>query len=494
MSKITTNAKRKLDVSLPDELHSALTEDFLLVLSQVETDLHRSFTGARFKVSWLRDNLFTKFYGDPSTTAADRRSAAIEKWLLMESRNRKTNTRLRFMEVDFGPFSSERLFETASRFVTEIIGCGPPLSLLKGSFTNGASTRVKRSSTAIADKYVGNLHCSSTAWPVFQALQLDDSAYWSALFRDGVCSPTFVESSEMFTVPKTSSIDRVACKEPEINMFLQRAVGDHFRSKLLRHKCNLNDQSLNRGLAREAAFGRALATIDLSSASDLISTSLVYRMLPLEWVMFLDDLRVKSTMIDGRKHELEMFSSMGNGFTFELESLLFLCLTRAVAYLTRTRGSVSVYGDDIIAPCSIVGLLSKVLSFCGLKVNMAKSFWRGPFRESCGGHYFDGADVTPFFIRTVIKTLPDLILFLNQFRVWACNEDICLQYLDDRLAAFYWRWVKYVPGFLHGGRDVGANHSLITAGRPRKRLHASTRDVLANQQGALVQWLHRRRD
>lgn len=493
MKKVLTTKQRKLDVSLPEHFHSAFEPELLALLSKVENDLNPVLDGACFKVAWLRKNLFSKFYGKLTASAESRREAAIAKWQLMEVRNRSTNTRLRFMEADFGPFSSERVFSVASAFIKQIIGLSPPIDLA-GSFTNGASTRVKRSSTAIAEKYVGNLHCTSTAWSVFKSFQLENSPYWQAQFDNGICTPEFIESSEMFTVPKTSDIDRVACKEPEINMFLQRSVGDHFRRKLLQHKCNLNDQTINRRLAREAAFGGTLATIDLSSASDLISTSLVYRLLPLQWVMLLDDLRVKSTMINGEKHELEMFSSMGNGFTFELESLIFLALTRAVAYLTGTKGTVSIYGDDIIAPASICGILFKVLQFCGLKVNQTKSFVKGPFRESCGGHYYRGADVTPFFVRKPIDTWPDLILFLNQFRAWCCDEDICLQFFDERLYAFYQRMATYIPRFLHGGREKGSDFALITPDRPRKRLTRRRRTILSNQQGALNQWLHRRLD
>lgn len=498
MTKSSKDRRQKaFDVTLPDTLHDALLQDFTSVLERVSSSTELPLINTevgRFKVDWLRKNLLSKFQDLSTTKPAVRKSNAIAKWLKMEERNRTTNIRLRFSDADFGLFTSEQLFEVAARFIRKMIGPSPDLSSLGGAFTNGASTRVKRSSTAIADKYTGKLHCTPEAWSIFVDHVLVDSPLWARLVAEGICTPEFRASSEMFTVPKTSDIDRVACKEPEINMFLQRGVGDYFRACLRKAGCNLNDQTINRGLARRGSVkGVArLATLDLSSASDLISTSLVYRLLPLEWVMHLEAIRVKSTLIDGTVHELEMFSSMGNGFTFELESLLFLSLARATCYLTKTKGRVSVYGDDIILPCSAVGLFTKVLQFCGCIVNKTKSFSSGWFRESCGGHYYAGNDVTPFYIRHRVQKLPDLILFLNELRCWATNEDVCLQYADNGFHAVWKKYACMVPPFLFGGREDGSDYALITPDRPRKRLSRVQRRSRASQLGGLVYWLHKR--
>lgn len=500
MIKPSFTRERKFDVTLPASLHDDIIADITKLLDDLVAGPFTSINpdAGKFKVDWLRKNLLSK-YSDPTTTEPEvRRSAAISKWKQMEERNRNTNERLYSLERDLGSISSERLFTTASRFIVKMIGSRPDLALVtEGKFTNGASTRVKRGSTAIADKYTGKLHCTREAWPTFNGWIAESGPLWQTLFDEGICTPEYVESSDLFTVPKSTHIDRVACKEPEVNMFLQRGVGDYFRAKLKLNGCDLNDQSINRRLARIASRSsrcekHRLATLDLSSASDLMSESLVYRLLPLEWVWYLDSIRVKSTRVDDEVHTLQMFSSMGNGFTFELESMIFLALARATAYLTGTKGTVSVYGDDIILPSSIVGIFTKVLQFCGLKVNKTKSFAKGFFRESCGGHYYGGNDVTPFYIRGRIDTLPQLILFLNQLRVWGADQDVGLTYESPELYRLWLKYASFVPRFLHGGVEVGSDFALMTNDRPRKRLSRIKGRRRASQLGALIYWLHRR--
>lgn len=92
--------------------------------------------------------------------------------------------------------------------------------------------------------------------------------------------------------------------------------------------------------------------------------------------------------------KLEKFSSMGNGFTFELETILFLAVCRVAARLHGFREeSVTVYGDDMIVPTECARYTVAVLRFLGHEPNMKKSFSEGPFRESCGGDFFLGERV-----------------------------------------------------------------------------------------------------
>jgi hypothetical protein len=294
----------------------------------------------------------------------------------------------------------------------------------------------------------------------------------------------------MFTVPKNSDIDRVACKEPELNMYMQRGVGNFLREALRKRGINLNDQSYNQRLAREGSVGRKLATLDLSSASDLISTQLVYTLLPVDWFVLLDDIRVSRVNIDGHEHELCMFSSMGNGFTFELESLIFYALSCAINRAWKIRGRISVYGDDIITPCKIAPMYQRVFSWFGFRINSRKSFWSGRFRESCGKHYYDGYDVTPFYIRKPLTTLPDLILSLNQLRNWATHSDCDVSFWDPSYFTLWNHYKDIIPSYLRGGKDLALNTSLVTLDPPRKQLAASKRAIDTCQEGAYYQWLH----
>ena len=100
---------------------------------------------------------------------------------------------------------------------------------------------------------------------------------------------------------------------------------------------------------------------------------------------------------------LEQFSSMGNGFTFPLETLLFYSLARAVLKYMHASAEewdmLSVYGDDITLPSRCFSLLTEVFTECGFLVNSRKSFSDGPFRESCGADYLRSIDIRPFYVR-----------------------------------------------------------------------------------------------
>jgi len=62
--------------------------------------------------------------------------------------------------------------------------------------------------------------------------------------------------------------------------------------------------------------------------------------------------------------------------------------------------SVRVYGDDIIIPTDMVSEALRSLTAYGFVVNRHKSFWNGKFRESCGGDFYDGIDVSVGYCRS----------------------------------------------------------------------------------------------
>lgn len=92
------------------------------------------------------------------------------------------------------------------------------------------------------------------------------------------------------------------------------------------------------------------------------------------------------------------FSSMGNGTTFVLETLIFSSICVAMGLKPR---EFAVYGDDIVVPSESVPLLMKTLRFIGFLPNEEKTHTVGPFRESCGVNAFNGVDITPFYLRDI---------------------------------------------------------------------------------------------
>jgi hypothetical protein len=227
-----------------------------------------------------------------------------------------------------------------------------------------------------------------------------------------------VDTCRVTTVPKDAKTDRTIAIEPTGNLFLQKGIGGYFRDCLKRVGVDLNDQGVNQNLARIAqAFG--LATLDLSAASDSVSIELVYELLPIGWASLLDDLRSpKALLPNGDITVLEKFSSMGNGFTFELESLIFWALGQSAAETNWPWGVLSVYGDDIICDQTLVPTISRLLSFCGFDLNKEKSFAEGLFFESCGKHFFNHRDVTPVYQKEILDNDREIIRFHNRLVRW----------------------------------------------------------------------------
>jgi len=459
---------------LPESLTSTLVEKLQSLRSSVKTD-------------YLKENLLSKFV-DSTTAPADlRRSRAIEKWLATEKSNELTNERLIFslpgdLIAEGVPFG--RFVDFCRSVIRGIIGETAPIEALIGTFSGGASTSRPRTESHPASKYLGKAHVTLRCLSLFTDL-VDELEGW---IGNGVTiDPVVVPGNVMFTVPKKTDIDRVACKEPDLNMFIQKGIGSYFRKCLRSTGINLNDQSINRSLAHRGSVDGSLSTLDLSSASDSVTTELVSLLLPECWYTLLDSVRSPVTIIDGEEHRNEMFSSMGNGFTFELESLLFYTLARATAYFRGVRGIVSVYGDDIICPTELSTSLVEVLGFFGFSINKEKSFVEGSFRESCGGHYDNGVDITPFYIRAPIRTLPDLIDVANKLRQWGTVHEFGI--INPEIEEI-WLWLKsFVPSCLWGGEDTSFKFQLVSNDEPSHRLVIQTRRR-DNGIGGYFHWLN----
>jgi hypothetical protein len=206
-----------------------------------------------------------------------------------------------------------------------------------------------------------------------------------------------------------------------MNMYVQKGFGNLIRKRLRDEGVDLDNQEVNRDLARVGAACGFLSTLDLSSASDTVSLELVRFLLPHDWCMALEQCRSPVGVLpDGTKVLYRKFSSMGNGYTFELESLIFYSLAWACnRYMGEPDTSfINVYGDDIIVPVRLDPLMRRVLDAAGFVVNARKSFSSGPFRESCGKHYHGVYEVSPFYVRRDVRTLGGLFLLHNKLYRW----------------------------------------------------------------------------
>jgi hypothetical protein len=177
------------------------------------------------------------------------------------------------------------------------------------------------------------------------------------------------------------------------------------------------DQSKNQELCTIGSVTGSLATIDLSMASDCVTPDLVgnmFRSNPSLLAAFraTRTLSVSQQLTQKVSETLELkkFSTMGNAYTFPVESLAFLCISLAAILAERQldvtlqnvmdlMGQVSVFGDDIIIPTDSREAVCRALEMLHFKVNTHKSFWNGSFRESCGVDSFRGHNVTPVYYR-----------------------------------------------------------------------------------------------
>ena len=229
--------------------------------------------------------------------------------------------------------------------------------------------------------------------------------------------PCFQVGNKVITVPKDASTNRVIAVEPGINLWFQKSVGDMIGLRLLRYGIDLRYQSRNQELARLGSKFQSLATIDLSSASDSIASAVVEALLPPRWWMLLDACRSRYGTRDATLVSWEKFSSMGNGFTFQLESLIFYAVASCCAeYLKLSASQVSVYGDDIIIPTTCYELFSEMMDFYGFRINVKKSHFDSTFRESCGAHFSSGIDVKPIYLKDRVNSVPAVYRLANAVR------------------------------------------------------------------------------
>lgn len=91
---------------------------------------------------------------------------------------------------------------------------------------------------------------------------------------------------------KNAKTDRPICIEPHLNMVLQKMYGGVISKRLQRFGIDTRTQhSVNVKLAKSCSIDGQMATIDLSSASDTISSELVRNLLPDDWFNTLNNIR-----------------------------------------------------------------------------------------------------------------------------------------------------------------------------------------------------------
>lgn len=379
-------------------------------------DNHQSFSD-----DYLVTSILQKSERLPTTHS--RYEVAIGKFRASEARCAETNRRLgEFCESPHSA-GAEMLsvISNSQRIIQSILGAKPgsrDLAFAESNMRFGPGATTSLSGVVSQGKKYSHrtLDVTPRLLP-FRAFCFPD------LWKESAVEVRTRASSKLVTVPKNAKTDRVICIEPDLNIFVQLGIGALLREKLLRSGLDLRTQETNRTLAQQA-YELDLATVDLASASDTISREAVWLLLPFPWASLLHLARVDKTLLGEEEIVLEKWSSMGNGYTFELETLIFWAVTRSVCEVLGIDGPITVYGDDIICPSGALELLRKALDFLGFSVNTDKTFGKGSFRESCGADFFKGHSVRPIFFRSQHHDFASVCyLYANNLRRWSCRRN-----------------------------------------------------------------------
>lgn len=390
----------------------------------------------RFRDDFLATSFLSK--ANFLQTSFNRETVAMDKFFKFEEQCRETNRRFKnlcFDPIFFG-VNCELLEATRSK-IAQILGSFSGDEWFdSGGWGPGVTTQLKGSYVSAINKF----HLENGITPDLYALvgNCFDVAYpgWAAHMEHLYGSSqrwSFQKGNTVCTVPKNSKTNRVIAVEPGINLWFQKAIGSMIRRRLLRFSIDLNTQENNQRLAYSSSKDGRLATVDFSSASDSISSEVVRYLIPnhpphdqpdplprdvsWKWLMIMESCRSEFGVLKSGAHRWEKFSSMGNGFTFELESLIFYAAACAVhRKLGISTSSISVYGDDVILDTRALDLFSSFTKFLGFTINQKKSFSTGYFRESCGSYYWDGIDVKPIFLKERINNVEAVYKLANGIR------------------------------------------------------------------------------
>lgn len=421
----------------------------------------------RFAGDYLVSSFLSKY--ESLKTGIDLKAVTLRKFAKSEAQCRATNGKFRDPLLRGLTPRAHSILHAMQRKIARILGEFRLKHVLRECrWGKGATSTIPRRRSTLDNK-ICELPLSVTVGALpFIRLELEHDPHWFAaltgIFPSGpysVVSSCFkiVSGNKLAQVPKNAKTNRMIATEPTANSFLQQGVGRYIRRCLKRYGIDLDNQETNQKYAC-SAYLRRLATLDLSAASDTIARLLVEHLLPPDWYDYLNSIRSWYYTDDqGKTHWSEKFSSMGNAFTFELETLIFYAATSCIQDEVDPNGVVSIYGDDIICEQNIAKDVISVLEELGFTINKEKSYVDGEFFESCGVHTYQGMDVTPVFQKEdyrvkdttcLIRLANRLLRYSERQPDWATTSRLCnaaRQVVARHAGA---RWYRFATPFAEG--------------------------------------------
>jgi len=381
----------------------------------------------------------------PLPTSFNRRDAAIVAWEQAETQCYQTNEYIDSFVTAAGLDDPVRVRH--ANFLSAVKKrmhrwLGPLPNDLEGGFGPGTCVEYELSDPTVVDKIWLTPTTTPSAAQLFGWVY-DRSLWGRSRWANRLPAPGLSRGNRLTTVPKDGKTDRPISIEPLGNLWLQLGIGRYFKQRLRLvgfaaykpHSRELfpgyeysevDAQRVHREFLTRCRR-EGFSTIDLSSASDTIASSLVRECFPGPWFELMDDTRSKFTLVPSKGkpcwRHLEKFSSMGNGFTFEMESLLFACML-SVAFGLTPGVDLHVFGDDIILPRKDFDRACNLLTTFGFTPNRRKSYRDGPFYESCGGNFHCEVDVTPIRIKGELDDPAQLMAFHNAMKRWGAGRKV----------------------------------------------------------------------
>jgi len=420
-------------------------------------------------------SLIKKYPFSPSECPGlDPEAMAVKKFLASEHRCKRVNQKRRAMRnsMRIDPYAQQ--WEYARDYIRRVLGAIPNTEAIYDlcDYTGGASVGVHGNKTNIARKILSE-HWSCTPTALFHAKR----ALWNNIHTRDCILPGTIKcyDTEQFSeivktraqlisynmisfVPKTAKTHRSIAVEPLLNGFVQKGVDEYMRRRLKKRTgIDLSNQSVNQAMSKLGSMGgfNPYCTIDLAAASDSLSIEVVKLLLPSEWFEFLCEIRAPRYKLSSSDETIryEKFCSMGNGFCFPLQTLLYaaICYSASRTFGDRHQ-DFTVYGDDIIVRQNVALFVIELLRELGFRTNVDKTFIHGPFRESCGSDWWQGQDVRPVHFDKPLTDIREVFALHNSLLRSPIMENISHEMRSVLKSKVPPQW-----RFLRPGREPGDN-------------------------------------
>jgi hypothetical protein len=362
-----------------------------------------SMNVAEYKATYQMESLLKRYrfhkdtYSDSELT-----DMAINGYLT-------TQSRLASLDLDSLPAKAQVILDLAANYIAELLGvyndeeCRDLCRFGSGA-SKGVPARMATEAARWESPMTGSL--DQIAWFDSEMSQIDSVVSYRQAQKKSESRNTdslyqVVESLTLSLVPKSFKSLRAIMPNTTIGSYMSSGLGSIMRKRLKGDGHDIAKlQMRHRYLAQAASMHQLHVTADLSSASDSISVALVARLFPPDWVEILTKSRIgRVELPNGVVVESNTFCTMGIGYTFPLQTLVFLALLKsiqAVNYSRFDKRTISVYGDDLIYASRMHKEVVLYFNLFGFVINEDKTFFEGGFRESCGGDYYHGIDVRPF--------------------------------------------------------------------------------------------------